>query len=105
MVSLAARLDQALRAANIAITGVSLGEYDNKATWKVRPANLQAAAQPIIDAFVIPTPAQIADEEAQTDTNRKELQAVALALWECIPAPTMTKVQLRNRIIALYKTL
>lgn len=105
MLNLAGRLDQAIRAANIAITGVSIGDFENKATWTVRPSTLQAAAQPIIDAFAMPTPAQVADEAALADTTRKELQAVAMGLYECIPAPTMTKLQLRNRIIAIWKSL
>ena len=36
---------------------------------------------------------------------RKRVMAVALALWECIPAPTMTKAQLRSRAKAIYKGL
>ena len=51
MATLAGRLDKAIRAAGHAITGVSIGESANKATWTVRPPELQAVAQSIIDAF------------------------------------------------------
>lgn len=58
------------------------------------------------------TPAQItAAQTAQTDgaaaldVDQKVLKALAMALWECIPAPTMTKAQLRARCIAIWKTL
>jgi len=99
------RLDQQIKAAGVAIDGVSIGDPSNKATWRVSPSNLQAAAQPVIDAYADPTTTVLFDEQAQRETNEKKLQAVALALWECIPAPTMTKAQLKNRIIAIYKTL
>lgn len=103
--TLAERLDLAIRAAGVAITGVSIGREEDRATWRVVPASLQAAAQPTIDAFVFPTPAQLLDEDAQREINEKKLQAVAMALWECIPVPTMTKAQLKARAIAIYKTL
>lgn len=98
-------LDQAIKAAGIAIDGVSVGDPNNRATWKVSPADKQAQAQPIIDAFVIPSAAVIADDDAEAQTQDKRLKAVALGLWECIPAPTMTKAQLAARIKAIYKTL
>lgn len=103
--ALAGYLDGAIRAAGVGIDGVSIGDDSNRATWRVTPETLQAAAQPIIDAFVMPTPAQMADEDAQRETQDKKLQAVALALWEAIPNPTMTKAQLKARAIALYKAL
>ena len=48
---------------------------------------------------------QLADEDAERETTNKRVMAVALALWECIPAPTMTKAQLRSRAKAIYKGL
>jgi len=33
----------------------------------------------------------------------KLLQAAAVALWECIPVPTMTKAELKDRVLAIYK--
>lgn len=49
--SLAPRLTEAIIAAGVAITGVSIGTVGNKASYLVSPANLQASAQPTIDAF------------------------------------------------------
>ena len=51
MKNLAAVLDETIRAAGVAISGVSIGVPDDKATWTVQPSNLQSAAQPTIDAF------------------------------------------------------
>lgn len=95
----------ALRAAGLVITGVSIGRENDRTTWAVTPSSLQAAAQPIIDTFVAPTQAQLADDDAIREVDDKKLKAAILSLWECIPSPTMTKAQLRSRIIAIYKTL
>jgi hypothetical protein len=62
------------------------------------------------------TPAEIAQaqtaidtapvrDEAALEVDQKVLKAIVLGLWECIPNPTMTKVQLRARVIAIWKTL
>lgn len=48
---LLARLDQVIRAAVPTVVGVRIGDPANKATWTVDPSNLQASAQPTIDAF------------------------------------------------------
>lgn len=103
--SLAAYLDAAVRAAGVPIEGVSMEDLNDRATWKVTPASLQPQAQPIIDAFVLPDAATVLAEDAQRETSEKKLKAVALALWECIPAPTMTKAQLAARAVAIYKAL
>ena len=105
----AAELDEALRAAGIPIIGVSINGND-RTTWRVdfAPSATQAhrdAAVAVIVAFLEPTEATRLDKLAQIDTSDRKLQAAVMALWECVPAPTMTKVQLRNRIIAIYKTL
>jgi len=52
--NIAETLDQQLRTAGIAIVSVSIGDPANPATWTVQPPDLQAAAQPTIDAFDIP---------------------------------------------------
>lgn len=51
MADIGAALDRKLRAEGLAIDGVSIGDPANKATWTVHPPNLQAQAQPFIDAF------------------------------------------------------
>jgi hypothetical protein len=87
------------------VVSVSIGDEDDRTTWHVQPDDLQSAAQPIIDGYTHLTDAQRDDEDADRDVSDKRLQAVALALWECIPVPSMTKTQLRARIKALYKSL
>lgn len=59
---LAARLDAVIRLAGIPIIGVSIGNEADKTTWTVHPPILQAAAQPIINAFDPAAPAHIAAE-------------------------------------------
>lgn len=73
MTDFPARLDRALRAAGHAITGVSIGTEADKQTWKVQPASLQSACQPVIDAFD-PTDA-VADlsTKAQLTSRQKDL--------------------------------
>lgn len=51
-----ARLDQDIKAAGVPITGVSIVDSSNKATWTVDPPELQALAQPVIDAFSLTEP-------------------------------------------------
>lgn len=103
--SIAARLQQHIIASGVAVTEVSIGSEGDKATWKVRPSSLQAQAQPVIDAYVEPTPDTLLDQFTEQRIGEKALMATALALWECIPAPTMTKLQLRARAKAIFKTL
>lgn len=105
MTTTAERLSQALMTAGVSVVGVSIGLEGDRTTWRVQPSNLQASAQPVIDAFVLPSAGQLLDEDAQRETQEKKLQAVAVALWECIPSPTMTKAQLKARAVAIYKTL
>lgn len=57
-----------------------------------------AAVQAAIDAAPATDPAIV-------EVDQKVLKALVLGLWEAIPAPTMTKVQLRARILAIYRTL
>lgn len=104
---IAARLVTALRAAGVAIISVSVGDPFDRTTWTVQPAALQAAAQPILDAFVEPTPTELGDEEALRDVDLKVLKAMVIEIHAAIPAwagkPTL--VQLRDNILARYKIL
>jgi hypothetical protein len=106
---LASDIDEALRAAGIPIIGVAITNGD-RSKWRIdfMPNATQAhqtAAFALINSFVEPTEAARLDQQAARDTSDKKLQAATMALWECIPTPTMTKLQLRNRIVAIYKTL
>jgi hypothetical protein len=102
------RIDRAVRAAGIAIDGVSIGDPENRATWRVSPSALQAAAQPIIDAFVIPDAQILADEEADLESNRKIIRALARECYDAIPAnpnKPATFTDFMQRIKARYRAL
>lgn len=104
MMGIAARVQAAIQAGGVPIEEISIGDQQVRSTWRVNPASLQAQAQPIIDAYTEPTPNTLFDQYADERTGEKALTAVAQALWECIPAPTMTKAQLKARAKAIYKT-
>ena len=102
-------VEETLLSAGIPVVGVSCPSED-KATWRVdfRPEATQAhrdQAAALIVAFTPPTPNTLFDKYAEQRIGEKALIATATALWECIPAPTMTKVQLRARAKAIFKTL
>ena len=97
-------LDEALRAAGIPILGVS----PQGSTWRVdfAPEATQAQkdqAAVIVASYTDPTPNTLLDKNAELRTSEKALTATAQALWECIPAPTMTKAQLKARAKAIFK--
>jgi len=54
MLDIASTLYGQITTAGINIVSLSIGNVDDRATWTVLPANLQASAQPTIDAFDIP---------------------------------------------------
>jgi len=109
---IAARLDRALHAAGVLVTGVSIGDDANKATWTVQPPNLQGAAQPTIDAFDPDDPAHEQAEldalvTAALDTERLTSAVVWVILKQMYPsdtdAQTKTKFGIaRTRIIDAY---
>ena len=109
---MAARLHAAIVAAGVAITSVSIGRYADKATWKVTPATLQAAAQPIIDAFNPDDPAHVQAElatqaTAALDTERLTSAVVWTVLKQMFPADTEAQTRTkfaaaRTQIIAAF---
>lgn len=101
----AARLLRAIQAAGVQVVDVIIGQEQARETWRVVPPSLQPDAQPIINAYVDPTPNTLLDEYAEKRVSDKAIIAVAHALWECIPAPTMTKAQLMVRVKVIYKSL
>ena len=109
MANTAARLDRVLRAAGLAIIGVSIGDETNRATWKVFPVTLQTAAQPHIYAF---NPDDPAHEEAELDAavkaavdSERLISAVVWTIIDTYSAPaTVTKYQAaRTKIINVFK--
>lgn len=106
---LAAQLDVAIRGAGVAISGVSIGDPGNKATWKVTPTNLQSAAQATIDAFNAADPAH---EQAELDReiaavfdNTRVIGAIVWAIIDTYSAPAnLTKFNAaKTKIVTAYK--
>lgn len=105
-------LDRALRDAGIPIDGLAMGHPTNKATWVVyytvaaTPAQ-RAQGDALLQTFDTQdatTIANIKADYAMSQVDADILTSLAQALWECIPAPSKTLVQLRARFIALLKT-
>lgn len=106
---IAYRLDRTLRAAGLAITGVSIRTAGDKTTWTVQPSNLQAEAQPLIDAFDPDDQGQVtADLDAAAqgylDTERV-FSALVWAILDTYSAPaTIAKYQAaRTKIVSAFK--
>jgi hypothetical protein len=103
--------DRALRRALVPITGVSIKHADDRTTWRIdylpeATEAERAIGENLRQTYDMDTDTAGKDEVAQTRYDaEKLLQAVAVALWECIPAPTMTKAQLKARAIAIYRAL
>lgn len=106
---LAAHLDRAIKAASVAIAGVSIGDPVNKATWKVSPPSLQSAAQPTIDAFNATDPALDAADLDKAITVALDQERLSSAIvWTIIdtysPPATIAKYNTaRTKIISAYK--
>jgi len=110
MTTIGARLETALKAAGHQIIGVSIGDYANKATWKVNPPSLQAACQALIDAF---DPDATAVIDLELDAEVKALmdneRLFSAIVWTIIdtysPPATIPKyTTARTKVIAAYKT-
>lgn len=106
--NVAGRLHTALTAAGVPITGVSIGDVVNKATWTVQPASLQVAAQPTIDAFNVNDPAHLTAElDAQVKTALDNERLISALVWTIIdtysPPATIAKyTAARTKIISSY---
>lgn len=104
-------LDRALRDLGIPIDGVSIGDPLDRSTWQAFYRPIATAAQRAQgDALLLTidpqdpvTVAEIKQDIAVGDATKDLIASVAQALWEAIPAPTLTLAQLRARTIALYR--
>ena len=105
MGDIAARVHSALTAQGVVVESVSIGAASDRTTWLVHPSSEQTAAQPIIDAFVEPTPQQLADEQATREADLQILRAIVIELHAIVPTPKPTLAQLRSNIITRYKAL
>lgn len=112
-----ARLDQALKVKGIPIVGVSIGNEADRATWTVQPPELQAQAQPIIDAFDPNDPAAAhAETDAIVDVVFDAIHGdIVTAMLEHLPdiladgaahalkPAAIYKQRLRNRVKVLQR--
>lgn len=104
------RLEKALRAAGVPVVGVSPRPEGG---YRVFPEELQAAAQPIIDAFNPNDPAHAAAEldaqvKAALDNERLTSAVVWTILKQMYPADTDVQLKTkfgvaRTRIISAYQ--
>lgn len=86
MSGIALRLLRTLKAAGCAVVDVSIGDEANRQTWRVIPATLQTAANPIIQAFDPHDPAhERADAEDAVQADRTLLIGLP-ALLHHLPA-------------------
>lgn len=107
------RLTRVLKAAGVSIDGLSIINSLDKTSWFVQPRDLQAAAQPYIDAFNVDDPAHETAEldakvKAALDNERLTAAVVWTILKQLYPADadaqTKTKFNVaRTRIIDAYK--
>lgn len=107
--AIASRLDRAIKVAGVPIVGVSILDAADKATWTVTPADLQAQAQPIIDAFDPDDPAHKTAELQQEVEHALDTQRLASAIvWTVIdtysaPATKAKYQAARTKVITAYK--
>lgn len=99
-----AALDQAIKAAGVAIVGVSIGDPADKRTWKVQPPNLQSVAQATIDAFDPTDPALVIAEQDKEIDGMKALRALAEATFE-LKTTAFTKAQFLARVKVIFRSL
>ena len=110
MINIAGRLDAVLKAAGLAITGVSIGDLANKATWLVQPPGFQAAAQPHIDAFDVNDPAHDSATLTREVSGHLDIERLYSALvWVILdtysaPATGAKYSAARTKIISAFKT-
>lgn len=103
--TLPVRVLAAIKAAGIAIDDVALGVEADRTTWRVLPSALQAQAQPVIDAFVLPTAAQITDEDAQRDAQMKINLALIAYIYKVTHGGTNPTGAQLNAEVAVVKNI
>lgn len=113
MATLGEQVGRAIRNAGIPIKEVQIVDTTNRATWTVEPANLQSAAQPIIDAFDPGDPQHALDDlsgevKVALDQQRLSSAIVWALLKQLFPADTAAQTKTkygvaRTRIIDSFK--
>jgi hypothetical protein len=103
-------LKRALASGGVVVADVSIGSETIRSTWKVQPANLQASAQPIIDAFNPADPAVDAAELDADVTNALDGQRlISSVVWTIIdtyspPATVAKYTAARTKIVNVFKS-
>ena len=72
---------RALQRAGVAVTGIQILASSQRSSWRVQPPALQAAAQPVIDAFNPEAPEILAAERdalITSDAGREIVKAMLL---------------------------
>lgn len=112
-VDIARAVYRAITAAGVPIVSVSIGSQTDKTTWKVQPTELQATAQPIINAFNVTNPAHLTAEIAAAGTSVMDDRLTSAIVWTILkqmyPADTDAQTRtkfgvVRTRIIDAYTT-
>lgn len=98
------------------LVGVPLVDYELTDNSDGQGGRISRWNTPTLGAIPTPaelaaiTPAQLAavgsarlDSQATRDVDALLLKAIVQGLWETISAPLLTKVQLRTRILSLYR--
>lgn len=110
--TIAALVDQAIRAQSVPLIGVTIGDEANRATWiAVHPAGTsdtdKAKAVTVIQTVVVDVAAQT-DADAQSLVDNKAIKAAVLtSLWGRLGRqPTAQEISAeRTRYVAIYKSL
>lgn len=109
---LAGQVSRVLTQAGVIVESVSIGDAMDKRTWTVRPVNMQAAAQPHIDAFNPTDPSHAlleAQQELDQELAKKVIKALTIATHKRFKAQiatdSTTALEWQNAIRAEYDAL
>lgn len=108
--SIEAAVDRALKQAGIPVVSISFGDRLDPKTWTVQPPDMQARAQPIIDAFDPTDPkhqeAEDAERVARIIDRDRLVAAVIWAVLDVVKGPA-TKAKFdaaRKQIGDVYRS-
>lgn len=105
IIGLEQRVARTLRGAGIAVTAVTIDQENDRATWRVHPSALQAAAQSYIDAFVPPTRTEEVREEGRLRMADPRFIAILDALYAAISSPRFTRDEVLARAKQRYEQI
>lgn len=106
-------IERIIRDAGIPIDGVSIGNPNDRSTWRIFYQPSATAPQrtqgdgllQTLDPQDTAVVTALKQDLSTTKLSDEAIRAIVQGLFEAIPAPTMTLVQLRNRILAIYRGL